>query len=109
MPGTDDLEPTALDIAQATLLGPAGLDAPATERVFGTILAHKADDADLPLRVSGHAVVYRRCAIGYPHALTDRVTRGLAHEIPADRWRAAISASFASSASRVTTPLSSSA
>jgi TldD protein len=40
-------EPTTLDIAQATLLAPAGLDPLATERVFGTILAHKADEADL--------------------------------------------------------------
>jgi TldD protein len=40
-------EPTSLAIAQATLLAPAGLDPLATERVFGTILAHKADDADL--------------------------------------------------------------
>jgi TldD protein len=41
------IEPTPLDIAKATLLAPAGLDELATERVFGTILAHKADDADL--------------------------------------------------------------
>src|SRR5829696_4325379 len=41
------LEPTTLDIAKATLLAPAGLDELATQRVFGTILAHKADDADL--------------------------------------------------------------
>ena len=41
------IEPTTLDIAKATLLAPAGLDELATERVFGTILAHKADDADL--------------------------------------------------------------
>ena len=40
-------EPTALDIAQATLLAPAGVDPIATRQVFGTILAHKADDADL--------------------------------------------------------------
>ena len=40
-------EPTTLDIAQATLLAPAGLDPLATEQVFATILAHKADDADL--------------------------------------------------------------
>jgi TldD protein len=40
-------EPTPLDIAQATLLAPAGVDPLATERVFGTILAHKADEADL--------------------------------------------------------------
>ena len=39
--------PTALDIAKATLLAPAGIDEVATGRVFGTILAHKADDADL--------------------------------------------------------------
>jgi TldD protein len=40
-------EPTILDIAQAALLAPAGLDVPATQGVFGTILAHKADEADL--------------------------------------------------------------
>jgi TldD protein len=40
-------EPNTLDIAQAQLLAPAGLDALAAGRVFGTILAHKADDADL--------------------------------------------------------------
>ena len=40
-------EPTTLDIAQAALLAPAGLDALSTQQVFGTILAHKADDADL--------------------------------------------------------------
>ncbi len=41
------LEPSTLDIAQATLLAPFGLDQVATDRVFGTILAHRADDADL--------------------------------------------------------------
>ena len=41
------IEPTPLGIAQATLLAPFGLDQVATDRVFGTILAHKADDADL--------------------------------------------------------------
>ncbi len=39
--------PTTLDIAQATLLAPFGIDELATQQVFGTILAHKADDADL--------------------------------------------------------------
>ena len=39
--------PTPLDIAKATLLAPAGLDELATQGVFGTILAHRADDADL--------------------------------------------------------------
>ncbi len=39
--------PTALEIATATLLSPAGIDEIATQKVFGTILAHKADDADL--------------------------------------------------------------
>ena len=39
--------PTALDIAKATLLAPFGIDELATDQVFGTILAHKADDADL--------------------------------------------------------------
>ena len=41
------IEPSTLDIAKATLLAPFGLDEVATQRVFGTILAHKADDADL--------------------------------------------------------------
>jgi TldD protein len=41
------VEPTPLDIAQATLLAPAGLDPLSATRTFGTILAHKADDADL--------------------------------------------------------------
>ena len=36
-----------LDIARSTLLAPAGLDEAVTGQVFGTILAHKADDADL--------------------------------------------------------------
>jgi TldD protein len=40
-------EPTTLDIARATLLAPFGVDQVATDRTFGTILAHKADDADL--------------------------------------------------------------
>ncbi len=39
--------PTTLDIARATLLAPAGIDEITTGKVFGTILAHKADDADL--------------------------------------------------------------
>src|SRR5947199_1241822 len=41
------IEPSTLEIAKATLLAPFGLDELATRRVFGTILAHKADDADL--------------------------------------------------------------
>jgi len=41
------IEPTSLDIAKATLLAPFGLDQRATDSVFGTILAHRADDADL--------------------------------------------------------------
>jgi TldD protein len=41
------IEPTSLDIARATLLAPFGLDERATQGVFGTILAHRADDADL--------------------------------------------------------------
>src|SRR4029079_12315483 len=41
------IEPTSLDIAKATLLAPFGLDERATDSVFGTILAHRADDADL--------------------------------------------------------------
>jgi TldD protein len=36
-----------LEIAKATLLAPFGVDEVATQRVFGTILAHRADDADL--------------------------------------------------------------
>ncbi|MDQ3025422.1 MAG: metalloprotease TldD [Pseudomonadota bacterium] len=40
-------EPTTLDIAQATLLSPFGIDEVATQKVFGTILAHRVDDADL--------------------------------------------------------------
>ncbi|HEX4779156.1 MAG TPA: metalloprotease TldD [Usitatibacter sp.] len=36
-----------MDIAKATLLTPFGMDELATRKVFGTILAHKADDADL--------------------------------------------------------------
>src|SRR5258706_10592436 len=39
--------PSALDIAKATLLAPFGVDEVATSNTFGTILAHKADDADL--------------------------------------------------------------
>jgi TldD protein len=39
--------PTTLDIAKATLLAPFGIDEVATGRIFGTILAHRADDADL--------------------------------------------------------------
>jgi TldD protein len=36
-----------LEIAKATLLSPFGIDEVATHRIFGTILAHRADDADL--------------------------------------------------------------
>jgi len=36
-----------LEIAKATLLSPFGIDELATHRIFGTILAHRADDADL--------------------------------------------------------------
>src|SRR5258706_4526386 len=39
--------PTTLDIAKATLMAPAGIDEITTGKVFGTILAHKAYDADL--------------------------------------------------------------
>src|ERR1700682_3761012 len=39
--------PTTLDIDKATLLTPFGMDELATQQVFGTILAHRADDADL--------------------------------------------------------------
>src|SRR6476469_3455196 len=41
------IEPSTLDIARATLLAPFGIDEVATQRVFGTILTHTADDADL--------------------------------------------------------------
>jgi TldD protein len=41
------LENSTLDIAKATLLTPFGMDELATQKVFGTILAHRADDADL--------------------------------------------------------------
>ncbi len=41
------LESTSLDIARATLLTPFGIDEEAVGKVFGAILAHKADDADL--------------------------------------------------------------
>jgi TldD protein len=41
------IEPTALDIAQAALLAPFGVDEAALERVFALILAHRADEADL--------------------------------------------------------------
>jgi TldD protein len=46
------IEPTSLDIARATLLDPFGLDERATQEVFGTILAHRADDADLYFQYS---------------------------------------------------------
>src|ERR1700740_1352848 len=39
--------PSSLEIAKATLLAPFGIDDAATRSGFGTILAHKADDADL--------------------------------------------------------------
>jgi len=42
-----DRDLSTLDIAKATLLTPFGMDEIATGKVFGTILAHKADDADL--------------------------------------------------------------
>ncbi|HEX4331539.1 MAG TPA: metalloprotease TldD [Usitatibacter sp.] len=42
-----DRHHSTLDIAKATLLVPFGMDEAATGKVFGTILAHKADDADL--------------------------------------------------------------
>ncbi|HUQ27049.1 MAG TPA: metalloprotease TldD [Usitatibacter sp.] len=40
-------EPSTLAIAQSTLLAPFGIDEVATQKVFGTILAHRVDDADL--------------------------------------------------------------
>ena len=45
-------EPSTLDIAKATLLAPFGMDEVATQKVFGTILAHKADEADLYFQYS---------------------------------------------------------
>jgi TldD protein len=39
--------PAPIDIATATLLTPFGVDEAATSRVFGAILAHRADEADL--------------------------------------------------------------
>jgi len=41
------IEPTALDLARATLLTPFGLDEPALERVFALVRAHRCDEADL--------------------------------------------------------------
>ena len=38
---------STLDIARATLLTPFGIDEVATHRIFGTIMSHRADDADL--------------------------------------------------------------
>jgi TldD protein len=40
-------EPSTLEIAKATLLTPFGMDEAAMQQVFGTILTHRADDADL--------------------------------------------------------------
>ncbi|MFZ3321400.1 MAG: metalloprotease TldD [Usitatibacter sp.] len=45
-------EPSTLDIAKATLLTPFGVDEVATRKVFGTILTHKADEADLYFQYS---------------------------------------------------------
>ena len=42
----------SIEIARNTLLVPAGLDEGALERVFGTILAHRADYADLYFQYS---------------------------------------------------------
>src|SRR6516162_9376096 len=46
------IEPTTLDIAKATLLTPFGMDEAATQKVFGTILSHRADEADLYFQYS---------------------------------------------------------
>jgi TldD protein len=43
---------SSLQLARSTLLAPAGLDDSAIERVFGTILAHRADYADLYFQYS---------------------------------------------------------
>ncbi len=40
-------EPTALDLAAATLLAPGGIGEAELERVFALVRAHRADDADL--------------------------------------------------------------
>jgi TldD protein len=44
--------PSTLDIAKATLLTPFGMDELATQKVFGTILAHRTDEADLYFQYS---------------------------------------------------------
>ncbi len=41
------IEPTALDLAEAALLAPFGVDEAALGRVFSLVNAHKADEADL--------------------------------------------------------------
>jgi TldD protein len=45
-------EPTAFDLAQASLLAPNGIDEEALERVFAAVRAHRADDADLYFQLS---------------------------------------------------------
>ena len=45
-------EPTALDLAGASLLAPNGIDEAALERVFALVRAHRADDADLYFQLS---------------------------------------------------------
>ena len=45
-------EPTALDLASASLLAPFGIDEAALERVFALVRAHRADDADLYFQLS---------------------------------------------------------
>jgi TldD protein len=46
------IEPTALDLATASLLTPFGIDEPALEQVFALVRAHRADDADLYFQLS---------------------------------------------------------
>ena len=43
---------TAIDIAQATLLSPYGLDSAHLERVFGQMMTHNVDYADLYFQYS---------------------------------------------------------
>jgi TldD protein len=46
------IEPTAFDLAQASLLAPNGIDEGVLERVFACVRANRADDADLYFQLS---------------------------------------------------------
>ena len=46
------IEPTAFDLAQASLLAPNGIDEGVLEGVFAAVRAHRADDADLYFQLS---------------------------------------------------------